>query len=315
MQFLESDFLKLVQARSRKGGGAGIVVGVGDDGAVLDPAGRQVVVVTDMTLDGVDFRLEQCGYRAAGRKAMARNLSDLAAMAAEPWCCFISVALPAGVSGADCEELLAGLYGQAEAFDCEVAGGDTKRSPGSLLINVAMAGYVTEAGPVLRGGARPGDLLFVTGRLGGSGLGRHLDFTPRVAEALRLNERHGPTAMIDLSDGLAVDLTRLCEASGIGARLFGDALPLHAAAEQAASRDGRSAVLHALLDGEDYELLFSLDPKGAERLGADPDLGPLVTCVGVCRPGPDGLRLVTRAGESELPAGGFEHRFSTDADT
>ena len=312
MSFSESDFLRLITERVRVPAGADIPLGIGDDSALLDAAGRIIAVTTDMALDGIDFRLEECGYQSAGRKAMAKNLSDLAAMGVEPWCCFVSVALPPGAGPREARELLEGLVGMAEAFDCVVAGGDTKRSPGPLILNVALAGRSGAAPAVTRSGARAGDALFVTGRLGGSLLGHHLEFTPRVREGLLLNQRYRPSAMIDLSDGLAADLPRLCRASGVGALLQAESLPLSKDAARAAQADGRAALLHALLDGEDYELLFSLPPERAVALAADPDLGRLISRIGSCTDAGSGC-LISRDGQvSPLPAGGFEHSFAAD---
>ncbi|MFH0945475.1 MAG: thiamine-phosphate kinase [Planctomycetota bacterium] len=309
MSFSESDFLRLLEARAREAAGPDILLGIGDDAALLDAEGRVISLTTDMALDGIDFRLEECGYRRAGRKAMAKNLSDIAAMGVEPWCCFVSVALPGGAGPGDGRELLEGLVGLAESFDCVVAGGDTKRSPGPLVLNVAVAGRSGTAPAVRRSGARAGDSLFVTGRLGGSMLGHHLSFTPRVLEGLLLNQRYRPSAMIDLSDGLAADLPRLCRASGVGAVLQAESIPVSPDAARAGRADGREGLLHALLDGEDYELLFALPPGRASELLADPDLGPLISRIGGCTDPGQGCRISREGLESPLPAGGFEHSF------
>lgn len=307
MPFRESDFLAMVQRRvaARRND---VPLGFGDDAAVLDAAGRRVVVAMDLTLEGIDFVLADCGHRRAGHKALARNLSDLAAMGVEPWCAFLSVAFPPGTAAADAEALLDGLLALGDRHGCALAGGDTKRSPGPLVLDVAVTGRERGRPAVTRAGARPGDVLVVTGPLGGAALGRHLDFEPRVAEGLRLNEEHGARAMIDLSDGLSTDLHRLCRASGVGAVLTADAIPLSDAAHRLAEDDGRTPLAHALHDGEDYELLAALPPDLAARLGSDPLLND-ARVVGVCTTGSDVL-LEGPAGRRPLPAGGFEHDFA-----
>ncbi|MBI4880621.1 MAG: thiamine-monophosphate kinase [Planctomycetes bacterium] len=309
MVFGELDFLAMLHERLA---GAhdppGVLVGVGDDAAVLACGGRELVATTDLLIDGIDFRLTECGYRLAGRKAMAKNLSDIAAMGVAPWTAFVSVGLPGGFSAEDAAQLLDGLVDTACAFGCAIAGGDTKRSPGPLIVNVALLGRSTGRPPVLRSGARPGDLLCVTGRLGGSLFGRHLTFEPRVAAGLRLNEACGVRAMIDLSDGLSSDLGRLCAASGVGAEIEAERVPVSADAERAA-QDGGSALAHALNDGEDYELLCALPPENGAALAADPLLGPLVTCIGRCLMPDSGVLLRAGGATRPLEPRGFEHRF------
>jgi thiamine-monophosphate kinase len=311
--FTESAFLKLVQARvARTPAVSGVRVGVGDDAAVLDAEGQRVVVTTDMLLDGVDVRLAECGHERAGRKALGRCLSDIAAMGVEPWCAFVSVALPGGTRPADAEALLDGLFGMARDHGCTIAGGDTKRAAAGLVIDVAMLGRADASarGPVLRSGASAGDAICVTGRLGGAAAGRHLDFVPRVSEGLRLNRRVGVSAMIDLSDGLSTDLHRLCEASGVGAAIEAARVPISEAALSLAKQDGRGALEHALDDGEDYELLFTLPAERAEGLGADPELARLVSRIGTCTPREQGVVLLAADGTARpLEARGFEHRF------
>ncbi len=309
MPFGELDFLAMLHERLCVAESVpGLLVGVGDDAAVLSSEGRELVATTDLLIDGIDFRLAECGYRLAGRKAMAKNLSDIAAMGVLPWTAFVSVGLPGGCTRADAALLLDGLIEPASACGCAIAGGDTKRSPGPLIVNVALLGRAGGKPPVLRSGARPGDLLYVTGRLGGSLLGRHLCFEPRVAAGLRLNERFGARAMIDLSDGLSSDLARLCAASGVGAEIEAERVPLSPDAERAAA-DGRSALAHALNDGEDYELLCALPPENAAALQADPLLGPLVTCLGRCLPPEQGVLLRRGGATAPLEPRGFLHRF------
>src|SRR5207302_7308776 len=181
-----------------------VPIGPGDDTAALRlTPGAPCLVTTDMLLDGSCFRLAEAGPRRVGRKAMAVNLSDIAAMAGKPVAAVVSVGLPRDGGRALAEELYLGLREVADAFDTALVGGDTNSWDGPLTISVTLLGEATGRGPVRRSGARPGDWLLVTGPLGGSIQGKHLDFTPRVREALRLPEVAGLHAMIDLSDGLA----------------------------------------------------------------------------------------------------------------
>jgi thiamine-monophosphate kinase len=154
----------------------------------------------------------------------------------------------------------------ADAFNVALVGGDTNSWDGPLCISVTLLGHATVRGPVLRSGAAVGDWIFVTGPLGGSILGHHLDFTPRVREALKLHESADLSAMVDLSDGLAKDLHHICEESRCGAVLFADAIPISDAARDLAQRDGRMPLEHALGDGEDFELAFTVPPDDGERL-------------------------------------------------
>jgi thiamine-monophosphate kinase len=230
-------------------------VGVGDDAAVVRHDGRDVVVTTDVLVDGVHFVLRTCGGVAAARKAVAVNVSDLAATGARPRGCVAGVVLPQGTPFRLFDALARGFARAGRDFACPVVGGDTNVGPGPLVLSVAAFGDVGPRGPVLRSGARPGHVLSVTGRLGGSILGRHLSFRPRVAEGFVLGETGVARAMMDLSDGLAADLPRLCRASGVGARLFADRVPVHRDARRA--RGGKSPLERALSDGEDFELLVA----------------------------------------------------------
>src|SRR5262245_1695691 len=215
-----------------------ILVGPGDDAASLHwPSGRPLLVTTDMLLEGSCFRLAEAGPRRVGRKAMAVNLSDIAAMAGKPVAAVVSVGLPRPGGLALAEELYRGLRELADAYETALVGGDTNSWDGPLVLSVTVFGEATERGIVTRRGARPGDWLFVTGPLGGSILGKHLDFTPRVREALALHAAVPLHAMIDVSDGLAADVNHLCEESHCGAVLHAERIPI--AAEARALQDGR----------------------------------------------------------------------------
>src|SRR5262245_58807468 len=231
-----------------------VLLGPGDDTAVIRaPAGGSWLVTTDMLLEGSHFRFPQVDPKQVGRKAMAVNLSDIAAMAGKPVAAVASVGLSRSGGQALAEALYLGMRELADAFDTARVGGDTNSWDGPLVISVTVFGEATGRGPVNRGGARPDDWLLVTGPLGGGILGKHLEFTPRVREALLLHQQATLHAMIDISDGLAADLKHICDESGCGAVLRAETIPISSAARQI--KDDRSALEHALGDGEDFELL------------------------------------------------------------
>jgi thiamine-monophosphate kinase len=251
--------------RSRTPADGRVLVGPGDDAAVLAPSpSLPCVVTTDMLLEGSCFRLAEAGPRLVGRKAMAVNLSDLAAMAARPVAAFVSVGLPREGGRSLAEELYAGLRAMADEFETAIAGGDTNTWDGPLVLSVTLLGEATPRGPVLRSGARPGDSLLATGPFGGSIRGKHLTFTPRVREALRLHELAELHALIDVSDGLSADVHHLCRESACGAVLHAEQIPI--AAEAHAMNDGGSPLEHALSDGEDFELVAAVAPADARHL-------------------------------------------------
>src|SRR5262249_2639448 len=204
------------------------------------------LLTTDMLLEGSCFLLAEAGPRRVGRKAMAVNLSDMAAMAGRPRAAVGSVGLPRRGGRTLGGGLYLGLRGVADGFGAGVVGGDTNSWDGPLVISVTLLGEATERGPVTRSGARPGDWLLATGPFGGSILGHHLDFTPRVREALQLHAAAPLHALIDVSDGLAADVGHLIDESGCGAVLCAEAIPLTAAARQ--MNDGRSPLEHGLGD-------------------------------------------------------------------
>jgi thiamine-monophosphate kinase len=248
---------------------ANVLVGPGDDTAVLRPGQGPLLVTTDMLLDESCFRLADAGPFRVGRKAINVNLSDIAAMAGVPTAAVVSVGLPRTGGRWLAEDLYRGMRDAADAFGVPLVGGDTNSWDGPLAISVTLLGEATSRGPVLRSGATVGDWVLVTGPLGGSILGHHLDFTPRVREALRLHEAAGLHAMIDLSDGLARDLHHICEESKCGAVVVADQVPIAAPAHELSARDGHSPLDHALSDGEDFELVFTVSSADGQRLLRD----------------------------------------------
>ncbi len=245
--------------------------------------------------------------RQIGHKALAVNLSDIAAMAGRPLAAVISLALPRGVPAKLAEELYAGIGELADQFNVAIAGGDTNSWQGPLVISITALGEATDRGAVTRSGARPGDAVFVTGELGGSLAGKHLDFTPRINEALKLHESVDLHAMLDVSDGLAADLQHIVEESGVGVILEESAIPISPAARTAAEKDGRSALEHALSDGEDFELLFTVPDEDAARLLANSPLEIPLSRIGTVVDGNE-MQLRTAAGTvSPLPVSGWKH--------
>jgi thiamine-monophosphate kinase len=260
-----------------------------------------------MLMEGVDFELAQIAPERVGRKALAVSLSDLAAMAARPLAAFVSLALPRRGGLQMAQQLYAGLLPLANEFAIALAGGDTNSWEGPLVINVTALGAVGARGPLLRSGAKPGDAILVTGSFGGSILGRHFDFTPRVREACLLQELFELRAGIDVSDGLSLDLSRLAQESGCGADLDLAAIPISADAERLAQQDGVSPLEHALGDGEDFELILAATPHEAERIIQTHSLAVPIRRIGQFVP-QRGLWGIQPDGQRHpLQPRGFEH--------
>jgi len=286
-------------------------LGPGDDAAVLALGNVDECVLTvDVLSDQVDFQLDRIDPRRAGRKALAVNLSDLAAMAARPLAGVVGLVLPRRGGIELALALYEGLLPLAERYDLAIAGGDTNSWNGPLAVSVTLLGQVTPRGALRRDGAENGDHILVTGAFGGSLLGRHLDFEPRVDEALLLAERYTLHAGIDASDGLSLDLARLCQASGCGALVDLDAVPVAEDARRLAEQldDGSTALEHALGDGEDFELILAVPPDEAARIVAEQPLGVPVTDVGRFVSEPGLWQTDRRAGRRPLLPRGFEHR-------
>ncbi|HTL71632.1 MAG TPA: thiamine-phosphate kinase [Candidatus Eisenbacteria bacterium] len=275
-------------------------VGIGDDTAVLAAGKKDLLFKTDMLIEGRHFRLGQATPREIGRKAMAVNLSDIAAMGGVPTHAVVAVGLPPSLSPAFARELYRGVETTARRFGADVVGGDTNASD-RLVVSVALLGEAPRGRAVTRAGAKPGDVIFVTGWLGGTYASRkHLRFTPRLAESRFLVSGFRVNAMMDLSDGLAADLRKLTAASRVGADLSYDAIPVSPNA-----RDMRQA----LDEGEDFELLFTMTPREAARLtlSKKKGLAPFHP-VGRITPRREGIALVRSNGKREpLRETGYEH--------
>ncbi len=290
---------------------APVTIGIGDDGAVLDvsPDSKQVIV-TDLLLDGVHFDLRTTSPVLAGRKAIAVNLSDLAAMGCRPTAAFVSLAIPrnlAAIASQFLVELYRGIEQMTKEYQFSLAGGDTNSWHGPFAINVCLTGTPFASRPLLRSEARSGDVVFVSGPLGGSlRSGRHLTFTPqlKLSEWLsRTVEIHG---MMDISDGLSLDLHRMMESSGAAAEICGQAIPIHP--DVPAEWDTKRRLTAALGDGEDFELLFTVDASIAESvMAAASHAGFQLYQIGRVTDG-FGVSLIDSTGHvGPLDAAGWQH--------
>jgi thiamine-monophosphate kinase len=281
-------------------------VAFGDDMAALDAADPGLLWTVDMLMDGVDFDSRTHPWRAIGRKAMAASLSDCAAMAAAPLAALCAVSLQDALAMDDALDLVRGAHECGLRFGCPIVGGDTNSWDAPTVISISIAARVPPGlHPVPRDGACPGDRIWLTGPVGGSLLGRHMTFEPRIAAALEISRHLGPHAMIDISDGLALDLGRILEASGCGAVLDAAALDaaIHPDAVRLAARDGRSLRDHALHDGEDFELIVVAPADVASSVGDRLNLLPLGQIVAS-----PGLVLRDAAGAcTPIPVRGWEH--------
>jgi thiamine-monophosphate kinase len=309
--------------------GPGVLLGIGDDAAAVTTDGRTVLLLTtDALVEGVHFRRETAAFRDVGAKALAVNLSDIAAMGGEPRYALLALALPAETPLADVEALYEGLDEMAGRHGVELVGGDTCASPDRIFLSVTVVGTVAGA-PLSRRGARPGDAILVTGSLGAAAAGlavldrptlavgaaeagavrdAHRRPVPRVAEGQRIRASGTATAMIDLSDGLATDLGHIAAESGVAAVVELAAVPIAAATRAVAAAAGVPPERWALSGGEDYELLFTAAADTADRLAAEVSAatGTPVRRIGRIEAGA-GPRFLDREGRPVAVAAGFDH--------
>jgi thiamine-monophosphate kinase len=289
-----------------------VVTGAGDDCAVLDlgAIGKLILFKTDAVVEGIHFTKETQPEKI-GRKALARCLSDIAAMAGTPVAALVTVALPENFDAKFIGGIYDGLNALAEKNCVAIVGGETTTNPGRILISIALLGTVPRGKQILRSGAKAGDAVFVTGELGGSLAEKHLEFEPRLAEARWLAEHASIHSMIDLSDGLAGDLPHILEASGVGAELLKSSIPISRQAKLAArkSSSAKPTFLAAMTDGEDFELLFTVAAKSAVKLLDSwkkqfPKLK--LSCIGKIVAG-DGVLIRDKGGSHKLNAHGYVH--------
>jgi thiamine-monophosphate kinase len=271
----------------------------GDDLAVIKWEGEDLLLVgSDQVLDGVHFDSKVHSPREIGRKVMNRNLSDCAAMACLPAVAVTTAALPHGIGLEYAKELYLGLREAAKRFDCAIVGGDTASWEGKLGLTVTILGRSAGIKPITRSGAKAGDEVYVTGPLGGSILGRHMTFEPRIVLARQLAATGKVTAMIDISDGLSRDLAHICLQSGVVAIINAASVPIHSDANALSERDGRAPLDHALNDGEDHELLLT-----GRFLGQEASL----IKIGKVTVEPD-ILISTAEGVRPLEPRGWEHQ-------
>lgn len=281
-----------------------VVLGPGDDAGIVTLKPETIAAV-DMLMDGVHFDLGKIDPALAGRKALAVNLSDIAAMGARPVCALVSLALPAKGGLGIGQKMMEGILKLAHEFDVSILGGDTNSWSGPAVISVTVLGEPLSGRPTLkRSGARAGDWVLVTGTLGGSlGSQRHLTFTPRVKEAAFLNSHYELTSMIDLSDGLATDAGHVARESRVAIRLDPARIPVSPDTQNGSAEQ---RLTHAMTDGEDFELMFTAAPEIArEILGKQPLAGVRISHIGECAAGTP--QVMWRDG-TVIKAGGFEHR-------
>ena len=283
-----------------------VLTGPGDDCAVLDWSGSKLLFKTDAIVEGIHFERDT-PPEAIGRKALARALSDIAAMAGTPTHALITLGFHAEMEPSLIEAVYQGLRDCAREHHVNIVGGETT-SLSQLTLSISLIGRASK--PILRAGSAVGDAIFVSGELGGSLAGHHLNFTPRLKEARWLSDQDIVHAMIDLSDGLATDLRHLLS-DQTGAELLTRALPIRRAAKERArdNPSGKTALLAALTDGEDYELLFTVSPKDAVPLldgwkSAFPET-PL-HCIGKITDQP-GIALRDDKGVKPLTLHGYDH--------
>ena len=306
----------IARIRSRAPSRKGLILGIGDDCAIISvPKGHETLVTTDFSLEGVHFRRQWHPAQVVGHRCLVRGLSDIAAMGGEPIAAFLSLALPRRLPQTWVDRFMAGLLKLAKEHKVSLAGGDTAESPAGILADIVVVGSAPKGRAIRRSGAKPGDRIYVTGELGGSAATldflfsgrrlrvadspRHFYPTPRLEVGRWLRDHRIASAMIDISDGLSTDLAHICEESGVGAEIHADAIPRASIGRPARIVDLRFA-LHG---GEDYELIFTA-PKG----GRVPDRisGVRVTEIGrICRD--PGLYLISDDKRAKLKPQGWQH--------
>lgn len=311
------------------------ILGIGDDAAILAPAaGQELVISTDLLVEGVHFDLTFCPLKHLGYKAVAVNVSDIAAMNALPTQIVVAVSIPPRFTVEAVEELFEGVKLACEAYNVDLVGGDTTGSRAGLTISITALGQVAAGQAVRRSGAGPNDLLCVTGDLGGAYLGLQvlerekqvwqadpesqpeLDKYPYVLQRqlrpeARMDVIHElrdlgvtPTSMIDVSDGLASEVLHLCQASGTGARIFTENLPIANPTLEVANEFNLDPIMCMLNGGEDYELLFTVPLADHAKLKNHPD----ITIIGHMVAKSEGANLITKSGQPvPLKAQGFSH--------
>ena len=286
-----------------------VITGIGDDAAVLRSVVRPILLATDMLVEGVDFSFRKMSAAAVGRKALAVNLSDVAAMGGVPRAALVALAIPRNAPLRQVEDFFSGLNTLAKRYRTPLAGGDLSRGS-KWTIAVSILGSVTGKHAALRRGARANEWIAVTGSFGGSIRRKHWSFTPRIPEGQFL-ARAGVSAMIDVSDGLMQDLEHLLRASGVSAEIDLNHVPVSPDAHRLATGDKRRSLRRALSDGEDFELLFTISKSkwaGLERAWRRKFRTPL-TVIGKTRKGKADIKFTQNGKRADFSVrtGGFRH--------
>jgi len=316
----EADFIAWIGRKTPRRA-AGLTLGIGDDAALITaPPGHEIILTTDMSIEDVHFTIPIHPPAAVGHRALARSLSDIAAMGGTPHYALVSLAVSQNTKRAWLEGFFSGLFALARRFSVAVIGGDTAVVTGPVALDVVVVGVIPRGRALRRAGARPGDRIFVSGRLGMAALGlrllmsrsriqtaveraalrAHLFPQPQCALGRFLSGHRLATAMMDLSDGLSIDLRRLCDASGVGAILFADHVPAPPIPD---AEDAQGLALHG---GEDYQLLFTVSAARAAKIPRYFGRIP-ICCIGEIRAS-QGINLVSNDGRV-LPVEirGYDH--------
>jgi len=336
----EFDFIKRLRqrvARSTHSTQAtqSLVVGIGDDAAVFRASGKDQVIATDLLVEDVDFRRTTVPPFFLGHKALAVSMSDISAMGARPRWSLISLGIPEDVWQSDfTNKFYEGLLQLAAQFDVQLIGGDTSRVTEQIVIDSIAVGECAVDGSIKRVGAKPGDQIFVTGTLGGSGAGlrllergahladqnfsvaetkvldhvllRHLRPEPRVGWGIVLGQERFASAMIDISDGLSSDLNHLCAESGVGALIHSSLLPIDEQVSELCGRRALDPLQLALHGGEDFELLFTVRPELVSKLPRRVD-GIGITKIGEVVEASNGIKISEGSRIWDLTPGGWKH--------
>jgi len=319
-----------------------LVRGIGDDAAVFKSAGNDVVVSTDLLVEDIDFRRDTTRPDLLGHKALAVSLSDVAAMGARPRWALLSIGVPEAVWNSEfLDSFYSGFFELAARYGVTLVGGDVSRTPDKIVIDSILIGETPKAGAVFRSGAAPGDQIFVTGYLGDAAAGlrliergarlplrsdqsaqvnseagehhrleylllRQLQPEPRVGWGLLLGEQQLASAMIDISDGLSSDLNHLCAESKVGALIDAAGIPIDPLVTELSGRRALDPLMLALHGGEDFELLFTVNPEKAARLPARVD-GVSLTCIGEIKEASEGVQIAEGSKPWKLEPGGWQH--------
>lgn len=331
----EDDFIKTLRERVTAKSQS-LIAGIGDDAAVFrSTAGKDTVITADLLVEDIDFRRTTTPPYLLGHKALAVSLSDIAAMGSRPLWSIISIGVPEQVWETDfVERLYDGVLDLANRYGVQLIGGDTSRTPETVVIDSIVAGECAAGTSVMRTGASPGDQIFVTGSLGAAAAGlrliergahlaeqnlgdedsqkldhillRQLRPEPRVGWGIVLGEERLATSMIDLSDGLSSDLNRVCDASGVGALIDSSLLPIDERVIELCGRRALDPLQLALHGGEDFELLFTVKPEDVNRLPRRVD-GVGIKHIGQVTAGFEGVRISEGSRIWELKPGGWKH--------